>query len=81
MADIDQYNKVTEMLNANKLSDGTLSKTEQLKAEIAEYKQSIDLSYDNRDKAKAELLKYEVLLDNIKSVVKNEPQKTSYIER
>ena len=44
------------------LPDGTLPKAEQLKAEIDEYKQSKTLNYDNRDKAKAELLKYEVLI-------------------
>lgn len=37
MADIDQYNKVTEVLNASKLPDDTLPIAEQLKDEIAEY--------------------------------------------
>ena len=81
MADIDQYNRVTEVLNANKLPDGTLPKSEQLKAEIAEYKQTKELNYDNRDKAKGELRKYEVLMDNIKSIIKDEPQKAENIER
>ena len=81
MADIERYNKVIEVLNANKLPDGTLPRGERLKAEIAEYKQTRALNYDNKDKAKLELQKYEVLMDNIKTVVKAEPQKSSYIER
>ena len=81
MAAIEQYNKITELLNANKLPDGTLPKAEQLKAEIAEYKQSKDLNYDNKDKAKTELQKYEVLMDNIKTIIKDEPQKAENIER
>ena len=63
------------------LPDGTLPKAEQLKAEIDEYKQSKTLNYDNRDKAKAELQKYEVLMDNIKTIIKDEPQKADNIER
>ncbi|MBO5561536.1 MAG: hypothetical protein J6A07_07760 [Firmicutes bacterium] len=81
MADINRYNNVTDVLNANKLPDGTLPRAEQLKSEIAEYKQSKTLNYDNRDKAKAELRKYEILMDNIKSVVKDEPKKVAGIER
>lgn len=81
MAAIEQYNKVTEVLNTNKLPDGILPKAEQLKAEIAEYKQTKALNYDNKDKAKDELHKYEVLMDNIKTIIKDEPQKVENIER
>ena len=81
MTAIEQYNKVTEVLNTNKLPDGTLPKAEQLKAEIAEYKQTKSLNYDNKDKAKDELHKYEVLMDNIKTIIKDEPQKVENIER
>ena len=72
MADIEQYNKVTEILNANKLPDGTLSKADRLRTEIAEYKQSKDLNYDNKEDLKTELQKYEVLMGNIKTIIEKE---------
>ncbi|MBQ8940781.1 MAG: relaxase/mobilization nuclease domain-containing protein [Firmicutes bacterium] len=81
MADIEQYNKVTEILNANKLPDGTLPKADQLRAEIAEYKQSKGLNYDNKEDLKTELQKYEILMSNIKTIIKDEPQKAEDVER
>ena len=81
MSDIDEYNRVIEVLNSNKLPDGTLPKSEQLKAEIAEYKHSRSMNYDNREKAKSELQKYRVLMDNVRAIMKDEPKKVVSMER
>ncbi|MBO5561537.1 MAG: hypothetical protein J6A07_07765 [Firmicutes bacterium] len=72
MADIEKYNKVTEILNANKLPDGTLPKADRLRTEITEYKQSKDLNYDNKQDLKTDLQKYEVLMGNIKTIIEKE---------
>ena len=81
MAKIDEYNSVIAVLNANKLPDGTLPGAERLKAEINEYKQSRSMNYDNKDRAKAELQKYRVLMDNVKTITKDEPKKAVSMER